>query len=721
MAMDIGSLVGYLELDTSKWEGPLGEVGKKMPGWMAAAGATAAVAVAAAFGAALSNAINIDAANDKVAAQLGLTEAEAARAGEAAAGAYGNAFGADMASVQAATAGVISSIAGMRDANVEDLQAITEKVLTLSDGFEIEADRISQVVGQMLSTGLASSAEEGLDLLTAALQKVPAAVREDIMDATDEYGPFFAAVGMSGEEAMGALVAASEKGMYGIDKTGDAVKEFSIRATDMSSASVAAYEAAGLSAEEMAAKILAGGEEGAEGFQQVIDGLLSIEDPVARANAAIGLFGTPLEDLGVNEIPTFLQGLSGMSGGLGDVKGAADDMAASMGDNVATKWMEVQRSFEMIITTVAGRLLPALMPLMEWAAENPELLTAVAIAVGVLALAFGVLAVAQWAVNVAMFANPITWIILAIVLLIAIIVLLVANWDTVVAFLTEIWQGFVDWFLGVMDAFLGWWNGLWTAVWEWIVSVWEGMVGFITDTWNGFINWIMSMLIAYAQFWLGIWQGISSTVTGIWEAIVAWVGGIVNGFVSFLMGAFQGFIGFWTGLWNNVSSTVQSIWGGILSWFSSIPDRIMGYFAGIGSWLVNAGRDLIQGFIDGISGMVGAVGDAVGGIMDFVGGFFPHSPAKWGPFSGSGWTDLLGSGAAIMDQFTDGMLDASPFTDARISAALSGDWGSNDPAPVERVPEASSFTYIAAENQSLSSEEALFAALGSPRSPFGGK
>ena len=31
------------------------------------------------------------------------------------------------------------------------------------------------------------------------------------------------------------------------------------------------------------------------------------------------------------------------------------------------------------------------------------------------------------------------------------------------------------------------------------------------------------------------------------------------------------------------------------------------------------------------------------------------------------------------------------------------------------------FVYNAAENQSLDSEEALFEALGSPRSPFGGK
>jgi len=764
--MDIGTLVGHLELDTDKWEGPLASVGQKMPGWMAAAGAGAALAVGAAFSAALGNAIDIQAGNAKVAAQLGLTEAEAARAGEAAAGAYTNNFGESMEDVQGITAGVIGSIRGMREASVDELQGIVEKVSTLSGAFGIEADRISQVVGQMLSTGMAASAEEGIDLLTAALQKVPPAVREDIVDAVDEYGPFFQQVGISGEEAMSALVAASEKGMYGIDKTGDAVKEFSIRATDMSSTSVAAYEAAGLSAEEMSAKILAGGEQGKEGFQQVIDGLLGIEDPVARANAAIGLFGTPLEDLGVNEIPTFLEGLKGVEGGLGDVSGAAQGMADTMGGTVAAQWQTLQRSFEMIVTTVAGQLLPALTPLLEWAAQNPELLSAVAIAVGVLAAAFGILAVAQWAVNAAMFASPITWIILAIVALVAALVFLVANWDAVVAWITEVWSGFVSWITEVMNGFATWWQEMWagfgswvTEVWNgfisWIVSVFEGFVGwltgigngiatwwnglwsavgaFITNTWNGFIGfvrgvfngfvgWLQGIGNGLASWWNGLWAGIGSFFNDVWNNLVSWATGLVSGWLGGWRATFGALTGFFSGLWSGIVSTIRSTWEGAMDFLGSIPDRIMEFFGGIGTWLLGAGEDLIQGFIDGIGNMIGGVGDAIGGVMDFVGGFFPHSPAKWGPFSGSGWTDLLESGGALMEQFTDGMHGANPFTDERIQAALSGDWGSDAPAPVE-APErgATHFTYVAAENQSLSDEEALFAALGSPRSPFGGK
>lgn len=528
----------------------------------AAKGSTVALGVVAAAGVGVAATFaGVEAAGDQMAASLGLSQEQAAVAGEAAANAYGNAFGGSLDEVHAATSGVITSIAGMRDASVDELQGITEKVLTLSTGFELEADRISQVVGQMLSTGLATSAEEGLDLLTAALQKVPAAVRGDVLDAVDEYGPFFAGIGMDGEAAMSALVAASEKGMYGIDKTGDAVKEFSIRATDMSAASVAAYEAAGLSAEDMAAKILAGGEQGKEGFLQVVDGLLGIEDPVARANAAIGLFGTPLEDLGVNEIPQFLDALADSAGGLGDVTGAAERMADTMGGNVATSWTEIQRSFEDTAAEIGESLLPVIEDVIDglggfadWASQNTGVIVAIATVVSIVAagiilastamkvfaIAQAIQTAAQWASNAAWLASPITWIILAIIAAVGLLVLagiwLVQNWDGVIAWISAAWSGFMSWISGAIGAFVGWWNGVWGAVGSFISDVWNNIVNFVV----GYINFVLTTITNVMGFistvWTNVWNGILSFVKGIWNGIIGFIEGGVNGAIDLING-----------------------------------------------------------------------------------------------------------------------------------------------------------------------------------------
>src|SRR5690606_13331002 len=105
---------------------------------------------------------------------------------------------------------------GMRNASNGAVQDMTAKVLSLSRAFEIDVGRSAQVVGQLVKSGLVKNATEGLDLLTATLQKVPAAVREDILDALDEYSPFLSQIGLKGQQAFELLAQGAAKGMYGI-------------------------------------------------------------------------------------------------------------------------------------------------------------------------------------------------------------------------------------------------------------------------------------------------------------------------------------------------------------------------------------------------------------------------------------------------------------------------------------------------------------------------
>lgn len=108
--------------------------------------------------------------------------------------------------------------------------------------------------------------------------------------------------------------------------------------------------------------------------------------------------------------------------------------------------------------------------------------------------------------------------------------------------------------------------------------------------------------------------------------------------------------------------------GEAIGFIQSIPGKVGEVFAGAGTWLVDSGKALIRGFIDGINQMFKPVGDAVSGILNFVDGFFPNSPAKRGPFSGAGWTNLGRSGSAVMEQFTSGM--ARPDFTGRLTPAL---------------------------------------------------
>src|SRR5690606_19628018 len=123
-------------------------------------------------------------------------------------------------------------------------------------------------------------------------------------------------------------------------------------------------------AETMATRILAGGDTARGAFDDIVEGILGIEDPVARANTAIALFGTPIEDLSVEQIPTFLENLSGADGALGDFAGAASDAGETLNDNLGTRLESMKRTvLTTLVNFVDQRLIPASDAISDWAQE----------------------------------------------------------------------------------------------------------------------------------------------------------------------------------------------------------------------------------------------------------------------------------------------------------------------------------------------------------------
>lgn len=149
----------------------------------------------------------------------------------------------------------------------------------------------------------------------------------------------------------------------------------------------------------------------------------------------------------------------------------------------------------------------------------------------------------------------------------------------------------------------------------------------------------------------GVILGIGNTISGF----IGWIGNALGITDSFRGGLVN--LGFSaTGMGMSVMQGVQTA-GAAVSTLSSVVSNAVG---NAGSWLYSSGRAVIEGFISGIRSMIGAVSSAVGGVLDFARGFFPNSPAKRGPFSGQGWTNLKKSGGAVIDEWAAGMRDAAP-------------------------------------------------------------
>lgn len=143
----------------------------------------------------------------------------------------------------------------------------------------------------------------------------------------------------------------------------------------------------------------------------------------------------------------------------------------------------------------------------------------------------------------------------------------------------------------------------------------------------------------------GLATGIVNGLPTLLGAFISVVTSIAANFPSLFMavaGTIPAIIG-------NIARPFAGLGGRILGYVRGIPGQIIGMFAGAGSWLVNSGAALMNGFKQGILNAVESVKSAVKGALQKVRDFFPFSPAKVGPFSGSGYTSV--SGEHLMRDF----------------------------------------------------------------------
>jgi hypothetical protein len=356
--MNLGSLIGYLGLDTSEWDKGLGDAQGKLKDFASkgvVAAAAAGTAIAGAVAGAVVAGMNIEAANDKLSAQLGVTGEQAEQYGRIAGSLYANAYGGSLEEVNTALRGVIQSGAVMEDASSAQIEGVTAKVLDLATAFDQDLGATTTAVGQMIRTGLAADADQALDIITRGMQQ-GADASGDLLDTFVEYPALFQRLGVDGQTAMGLIEQGMSNGARNADLVGDALKEFQIRATDGSKTSAAGFDALGLSASKMTAQIAGGGAGASAGLDLVLDRLRGMEDPVERNAAAVALFGTQAEDLGS---ALFALDPSSAVQALGDVEGAAAKMGATLNDNASTNLESFKRqATEAFVNVIGGQVLP---------------------------------------------------------------------------------------------------------------------------------------------------------------------------------------------------------------------------------------------------------------------------------------------------------------------------------------------------------------------------
>lgn len=144
-----------------------------------------------------------------------------------------------------------------------------------------------------------------------------------------------------------------------------------------------------------------------------------------------------------------------------------------------------------------------------------------------------------------------------------------------------------------------------------ISSIWNGV---IKPTWDFFRN-AAGLL---ADVLTGNFSNIRNRFSSMGQAISNVVHGVINSAMNFFKAIFENAkqvaASFGQAIGRMVG-TVRGKIGEMMGVLGQIPGKVQGVFASAGSWLVNAGKNIISGLINGIKSMFGQVENAIGSVM----------------------------------------------------------------------------------------------------------
>lgn len=632
LVVELGADDDDLQATFKDLENTMSEIGNRMSEIGETMSTSISVPLAAFGGLAGKIANDFDSSQGRIQAQLGITAEEAAELGDVAEEVWKDAFGENVREAGDAVSTVQKSLKGLKG---EELKEATENAFILRDAFEYEVNESTRAAKALMDNfGIAGT--KAFDYITVAAQK-GADYSGELIDTINEYSTYFSAAGISIDGMFNILIQGAQNGAWNLDKVGDAVKEFNIRAKDGSETTAEGFKAIGLNADEMAQKIARGGEEGQRAFMATVSALAAIEDPVKRNAAGVALFGTQWEDL-ESKVVTSLDPTKDM---LGQVEGATQKAGEALQDNFGARatalWRETQTAMEPvgeILLNLAEDVLPkvssAVDTVSKWFSGLSPAMQQSMVLFGILAAAIG----------------PVLVVVGAVVSAIGSIGLVAA--------------GIIAGVMALAGAFIVLWknsetfrNGV-TAVFSKIKEVALQVFGIVRD-------FIMQKVTEIQQFWAEngtqIMEAVSNVfnfiksiiefvmpfilliIQSVWENIK----GVISGALDIIMGIIKVFAGLFTGDWSKMWEGLKQLFSGALEFLWNLFSLMM-----IGKLLGG-----IKAFITSGLGFFKSFGTAVKGTFD---DFINNIINLFGYFRATGasiWQSISATISNIVSTFTN--------------------------------------------------------------------
>lgn len=473
---------------------------------------------------------------------------------------YKDNFGESINDVAEAMATVNQNMSYLDDSA---LQKCTEYAYTLSDTFGVDVAESTRAADSLIKN-YGVSAREAFNLMTQGMQS-GLNFSDELFDNIDEYSVQFKKLGLDAEDMFSVFANGAQNGAFNLDKIGDAVKEFSIRAIDGSDTTKQGFEALGMNADEMAQKFGAGGKTAKEAFNEVIEGLASMDDPVAQSAAGVNLFGTMWEDLGPQVITSMSTASDAIDKSRESVEGLVNVKYDTLSGALGGLWRTIQVD---VLQPIGNQLIPyvtkginAIQKFTDkWNKLGPATqktivkFAAVAAAAGPVLLGFGkvstgigtlvsdtgkigsVLKKLTGASGFSGLAKVMTGPFgIAAAAVVAAAILIYKNWDRIAPILQKIGQRFADFWKTVQPQL------------EPFINLVKEVASYLKETLEPAFKIVWK---AAGDYVVKFFDDVSVIIDGVL--------GVFEGVITFLTGVFQGN---WEKAWNGIVQAVGSIFG----------------------------------------------------------------------------------------------------------------------------------------------------------------
>ncbi|WP_419030615.1 phage tail protein [Collinsella stercoris] len=176
-------------------------------------------------------------------------------------------------------------------------------------------------------------------------------------------------------------------------------------------------------------------------------------------------------------------------------------------------------------------------------------------------------------------------------------------------------------------------GAIWNAIWPTL----SALVGYVFSTIQTVVSTVLGVIQGIIQVvtsaiqgdWSGVWEGIKAIASSVWEDIKSTVTNGINTAKSIINSVLNAISSMWSGAWNALGGFLNGAWNSFVETVSGGNERVMGLlrdlpgkitslFSGAGSWLINAGKSIINGLLDGLKNAWGNVTGFIGGIGDWI-------------------------------------------------------------------------------------------------------